>query len=613
MNWAQILFLALLILANTTDANDVSFSKNEKALPVENKNLRQWESPVVADLDQDGWPDLLLNDHGFSVRLIWNNQGKFAKPYDLIMGDMHGVAVGDYDNDGLMEVVISRGGGSGSNSRNSLIFEISKKRQIARESDFDEPLAFMRGRTVKFVDLDLDGDLDLLNFAFPSKDKKGKSENYLYENRVVNGRHQMVHAGFLPSVFSDGQKTLVTYINDDKLPDLVLYGDDQLAVYQNQGGFKFIDVTTQVLPEKYKKVTNVVNIDVDNDGDLDLFFTRSNELKPGDTFYNKEKKLLGFFNKRGVKRFPPFTAGDVIDLVNFQSQWPHKSLYLGESAYEYQYPGETHSGRDVRLVNSDVLGFPEELNDKGLYIGYIGNRQWQLVSSSWAPMSGVISGIEKFEASGVNFGVKDVLLLNTNGKYQVAAQDNFRDLIINSQDAVVADIDNNGWQDILITRRGDLVNENKSIVYLNQGKGKFAVSSTHGISTNDLGSIGMGVAIVDHNLDGALDVVLGNERGRWHLFTNDGNNNNYLSVNLIKSNNSANETLSSEVTVVACGIHQTKYLLNTSAPYSQSSDTSIHFGLGNCNKDVNLLINSNNNDTVEKTVAVNQNINIYLK
>ena len=124
---AKVFFIAL-ITSNFACANDLEkntqvinsgnvgneqilFNKESKHLPLVNSNLRKWDVGTVVDLDQDGFPDLLLNDHGFSLKVLWNNNGRFAKPYDLIMGDMHGVSAGDFDKDGNVEIAVSRGGG----------------------------------------------------------------------------------------------------------------------------------------------------------------------------------------------------------------------------------------------------------------------------------------------------------------------------------------------------------------------------------------------------------------------------------------------------------------------------------------------------------------------
>ncbi|MGB4959692.1 MAG: VCBS repeat-containing protein, partial [Saprospiraceae bacterium] len=130
------------------------------------KNLRKWDAPVIADLDQDGYFDILINEHGYGISVCWNNKGKFAKPFDIIIGDIHGIALGDFDMDGNLELAVSRGGGSGSNARNTKLFRVDKNRNFTELPDFKEPLKTMRGRTLKWFDGDNDGDLDLVNFGF---------------------------------------------------------------------------------------------------------------------------------------------------------------------------------------------------------------------------------------------------------------------------------------------------------------------------------------------------------------------------------------------------------------------------------------------------------------
>ena len=236
--------LISLFSTNSTEAQTNSFKEVFKEFPRQDKNLRKWDAPVVADLDKDGYPDLLINDHGFGIQVQWNNKGKFAKPFDIIMGDLHGLSVGDFDNDGHLEVIMSRGGGSGSNARNSKIYKV-KGRKFIPMADFTEPLALMRGRTVKFVDLDNDGDLDLLNLAFPDGAKKGASENYVYEN---NGKGELILHSTLPASKVNGQKCLTTDFNNDNILDIILYGHENVIVYQGKGDLTFTNITKKVLP-----------------------------------------------------------------------------------------------------------------------------------------------------------------------------------------------------------------------------------------------------------------------------------------------------------------------------------------------------------------------------
>ncbi|MGJ8679476.1 CRTAC1 family protein [Paraglaciecola sp.] len=573
----------------------------------EEKNLRQWDTAVVADLDQDGYPDLLLNDHGFAMRVMWNNKGKFSFPYDIIMGDMHGISVGDFNQDGQLDIIVSRGGGSGANARNSKIISVSKDRKFTPLANFVVPLELMRGRTVKFVDLDKDGDLDLLNFAFPSKEKKGQSENYIYKN---NGEGQMVLESTIAPSQQNGQKTLITDFNQDNIPDMVVYGHGSAKAYLGNGDLSFKDVTRSVLPN-IKHVTGVAEIDYDNDGDMDLFVTRGEEFYAGETFYEQETKTWGFFTKRGKFDFPGLTVGDILNVENLQSQWPNKDLYVGESAYDYAFPGENHSGRDIRLLNSDALGFAETMDKKGTYVGYVGNRQWRIAGDMWSPSTGIVHGVLSYKASEHKPGLADVLLENRRGKFvDVTAK---QGLLAkqHSTGLAVADLDNNGYQDLVVRHRGNLVSENTSTVYLNTGKG-FKLSQNHGVTTPELGAIGMSIQPIDYNLDGLVDLVIGNERGKWHLFKNTAESvGDYVTLDFSEYVSSQPSALGASVSVTACDNTQTQRIGATGANYSLSFNPLLHVGLGQCKQPVKVQVTWSDGSQSRQTISkVNQQIKI---
>lgn len=588
--WCPIVLASMGLVGLTTAADNTQslFVSAGEDFPRSELNLRKWDAPVVADLDQDGWVDILQNDHGYSTQIVWNNKGKYAEPWDVLMGDMHGITVGDFDQDGLLEVVLSRGGGSGSNARNAAIYKIGKDRSIQRMADFDEPLAFMRGRTVQFFDGNGDGALDLLNFAFPSSEKKGQSESFVYKN---DGNGQLVKVSALPPTHSDGQKTLITDFDGDGKQDLLIYGHAHLKAFNGDGSLHFNEVTEQVLPEKIRHVTGIVELDFDGDGDMDLYLSRGKDFEAGDTFYNAQESAWGFFTKRGKFQFEDLIAGDVINLVNYQSPWPNKKVFIGESGYEHEFHGETHSGKDITFVSSDSLGWPDEITKKGLSIGFVGNKQWRLAGETWSPMSAVVLGVQGAPTVTRQQGVMDTLLENRNGVFVDVSKKVGITSVTDSTGVVAADFNNDGFQDLVVVQRGDLVSENVAQVLLNNGKGKFDSTMQHGIVSPELGAIGMGVEVIDYNRDGKVDVVLGNERGLWHLFKNQQSAiGNYVVLDLgeIKQPKSTKEkaatTLGALVTIEACGNRQSKRVGAGGAMYSRSFNRYIHFGVGQCKK-----------------------------
>lgn len=569
-----------------TNFGQTSFKEVFKEFPRQEKNLRKWDAPIVVDLNQDGYLDLLINDHGLGAQVQWNNKGKFEPPYDIIMGDIHGISIGDIDGDGNLEIIMSRGGGSGSNARNSKLFRVTKNREFIPLGDFKEPLPLMRGRTVAFIDGDNDGDLDLLNFAFPDASKKGVSENYVHEN---DGKGELRFHSTLPAIKANGQKILVTDFNGDAILDLILYGHETVKAYKGNGDLTYEDVSKKIFPNDIKNVTSIVELDFDNDGDFDLFFTRGKEFNIGETFFNKETKTFGFFTKRGEFQFDDLEVGDVLTLENFQSQWPNNDTYfIGEASYDYIFSGETHSGKNIRLVNSDALGFPDRTNyeeKRGWYIGYVGNRKWRIAGFLWAPATGIVHGVNHYHDRNHSKGFTNILLENRGNKFKDVTEEFNLLKKDHFMGVTIADFDNSGYQDILIVQRGKLVYENESILYLNQKGSSFKELKNHNIISPELGAIGMAVETIDYNKDGKVDVVLGNDRGMWHLFKNElsANKNNYLDIEVGYSLKENTSPLGATVKLELCNDSELiQRVGSTGAQYSLSHNTFIHFGLSQC-------------------------------
>ncbi|WP_075344079.1 CRTAC1 family protein [Tenacibaculum agarivorans] len=606
------IFIVCIGYSQTVFQNN--FSEVKKDFPRQEKNLRKWDAPVVADLDQDGYLDVLINDHGFGVQVCWNNAGEFAKPYDIIMGDLHGISVGDYDQDGFIEVVMSRGGGSGSNARNSKLFKVVERKFIPIP-DFIPPLELMRGRTVKFADLNNDGYLDLLNFAFPDRQKKGESENYIYKNNTLGS---LILANKLPPSKGDGQKSLLTDFNNDNILDIILYGNGQVKVYQGTQNFNYKEVSKQVLPFPIEKVTSVVEIDFDNDGDFDLYFSRGEDFKKEETFYNKEAKAFGFYTKRGKFKLPDLKVGDILKIENLQTQWPYnEALFLGETGYDYQFLGETHSGRNISLVNSNALGFPDVIDTehkKGVYVGYVGNTKWRLAGYLWSPGTGVIHNVKEYKPTTHNDAPHDILLVNKKDVFEDVTQSKGLFLKENTVGVSVADFDNNGFHDLIVRKRGDLVFNNKAILYLNEGKEGFKRYQDHHIVTEELGSIGLAIETIDYNKDGNQDIIIGDERGKWHVFKNElskAKTNSYITVTIGNSLSGKATALGALVEIQSCTGKQTKRVGSTGAMYSLSFNNQIHFGLGTCGKPITVTVTWSNGEQERKKINT-LNTNVFI-
>lgn len=603
----QATIISSLAFQETEQLNPPLFINAGNDIKLENANRRKWDNAVIADLDQDGYLDLLLTDHGFSIKVYWNNKGKFGKGTDILVGDTHGIAVGDFNQDGEMDILVSRGGGSGANSRNAKLFHVKSKRKIIAGNEFNEPLKQMRGRTSKFFDGDNDGDLDLLIMGFPGNRSEKDIPSYVYKN---DGNGELLLETQLPKTYVDGQKSLITDFNNDGISDFILYGDKHVKAFRGNGDLTFKEVTIEIIGTHINDVTSVSEIDYDNDGDFDLFLTRGTPLAIGETFYDQETSTFSFYTKRGEFDFGPFDLGHVLDLKNYQSGWPDQDIFIGESSYKYEHPSEYHSGQDVKLISSNALGWPDKLDKKGLYVGYIGNGQWRIAGNTWSPTTGAIKGVKSYPSYKHSAGLTDILLENNEGKFvDVSKKLNLTNKE-NTNAAAVGDFDNNGFKDIFVLRHGNLATENKQLLFMNTGKGRFEKETNHEIVSKELAVIGLGAEFFDYNIDGKVDLIYANERGKWHLFKNNltlTDKTNFLNLQIGSAPKKNTSSVGAVVTVKACGQTYVSRVGSSSTPYSQSLNNLVHIGLGGCDVTDSVSVTWSNKEVKKLSkVAINK-------
>ncbi|HXM34687.1 MAG TPA: FG-GAP-like repeat-containing protein, partial [Pyrinomonadaceae bacterium] len=128
-------------------------------------------------------------------------------------------------------------------------------------------IAAALGGNVTLFDFDGDGDLDLF-WVSPT-------EQHLYRNdggKFIDVTNQ---SGALGAKFSGTPIGAVAgdFDNDGK-PDLFVIRDGSLTLYHNDGGGKFSDVSNAAgIPAYPYLPSSVAFVDVDHDGDLDIFIT----------------------------------------------------------------------------------------------------------------------------------------------------------------------------------------------------------------------------------------------------------------------------------------------------------------------------------------------------
>lgn len=278
----------------------------------------------AADVDNNGWPDILLTGWGVTSTLFFQNKNLQFRPkilndiFDLQKLDANAGIWSDINKDGNLDlfitdehnhnhILINKGFGKFEiNDNNFGIDSTYSTSQGATFADVDEdgfsdlyvcnwfapdfffkningkyfkqiqvPISHLidslNSNSASFGDIDNDGDLDLI-----VADREGKSR--LYRNDIVPGDTSWTfsdishEAGIDNSLPAYG--SIIADLNNDGWPDIFFTNIGPNLFYLNKGNGKFYQAYKDPFPfvsmkEKYS--TGSAIADYDNDGDLDLF------------------------------------------------------------------------------------------------------------------------------------------------------------------------------------------------------------------------------------------------------------------------------------------------------------------------------------------------------
>lgn len=194
--------------------------KPPASLPGSTQGVAAW-----ADLDNDGFLDLYVAQNADHDLLYINNKdGTFTESsgpaqIDVVTANSQGVAFGDYDLDGYLDIFVSCGGTDNDilwhNNGNSMFTNVAGAAGITDSSD---------GRSCLWLDVDNDGDLDICVANASSQ------TDLLY----VNNGDQTFRKLPTGDATSSYGCAVADYDNDGDL-DIVVTGDsDHFVLYRNE-------------------------------------------------------------------------------------------------------------------------------------------------------------------------------------------------------------------------------------------------------------------------------------------------------------------------------------------------------------------------------------------
>ena len=579
-----------------TDQTAVVFQDMSSLAGVITKPNWKYGGPCIADINNDGFYDFFLGNHDQTpIQLfVANGNGAYTEQLGTLWrADLHGMAAGDYDLDGDNDLLASLGGGNGTSPQPPRLLrnDDGKFTDITNDAGIADLGA--RGRSVRWVDLDSDGDLDMLQInAKQAQDETGP-RNILFEN-LGDGTFKYRSSPVFEDI--EAEKLLVTDFNGDHIADIITYSPwVPVTFWQGNNNFGFENANSRWLPDEIQDTREVVTVgeaDIDNDGDLDYYLVRGTSTSDNAIHFDPAHRRLDICDSGDKGResltfsTEPWSSG--IDLLDFShiTRGPYQEMpvFIGRDKTRVRAPDF------VRWVaKNQAEGFPEEREDNGWYIGHVGDNQWRLEwnrndNLAWNINASVVH-VKEIQTEWVpkDLERQDVLLSNDGESFTdisdrlpVQARDN-------NKGVIPGDFNNDGRVDFFVYRYGNLSERTLDVLMINRGDAGFTAILDHGATDLTEDSHGDMGAAFDYDMDGYIDILSGDEDGSWHLYRNEAGDaddtSNHLLVRVGYSEKGCDPT-GAEVIVTSALGRQLQLVGSGSSAFSQNLLDTLHFGLG---------------------------------
>lgn len=565
-NFKRVIYITILLLiASQTSFAEIRFDEITEHAGLAYHGVTYGAS--WGDFNADGWPDLWVGHHGNTPSLYLNNtDGTFTDISHRVMpkdalADGHGVAWGDFDNDGdqdLIELVgAERGKGAGPN--HLFVNEDGKLVNKAFELNVDYPLG--SGRTPLWLDADRDGWLDLIVVNRPRPDRKAPStlfrqirksfqeSNHLFGFRVEKPsrfdkvfdlianlkRLRFRKPRYLSRPVDFAQ---LADISGDRILDLVVYSRP-MRIY-SLATVPFKDITVATGLPMVPQAKDAAIEDFNGDGRLDFFFAQApyivvaaEQVRPSEVrgrfLSSKDSSPTIQFTTGGevsFEVFPPWVVSEITDgSTTWKTYDTSFSLSLNTKAREFMTSKSLEGVLSIQLSSDGLVSVTNKSSTLACFIATSTTPIYHLQTVNSKPAEVENTQMLVLQQSDGGFMARPLpLRLETHpGCHSVAA----------------GDFDNDMDVDVYLVSKGLVINA-PNILLENDGNGNFvAVSNAGGAAGSQIG-LGDVVVTTDYDRDGFLDLFITNgawptllvKNGPHQLFHNEGNANHWLEIDL---------------------------------------------------------------------------------
>ena len=386
-----------------------------------------------------------------------------------------------------------------------------------------------------------------------------------------------------------GMGAAVGDYDNDGFPDLYVTSYGKNVLYHNNGDGTFTDVTARAGVAAGGWSVSAGFFDYDNDGRLDLFVTRYMEW---DT---KHSKTCGgdWHTYCPPEEFPATTSvlyhnngdGTFTDVSQKSGIAAKKGRALGVAFADYDGDGFT----DIFVANDGMQQYLYHNNGDGTFTER-GLEAGAALSEDGRRLSGMGVVFQDYDNDGRPDVIVTELPREIYGVYHNEGKGTFGYGSLETGLGVLSsgssgwgvgleDFDNDGWKDLFVAQGHVLDNVEQIDPSLHYWELPLLATNHNGrFERADSGSstptAGRGAAFGDLNNDGWQDVVMTSLGGPPQVFLNRGGKQHWLVVSL-RGTRSNRDGFGARVTVNG----QTRFATSAGS-YLSSSDKRLHFGLG---------------------------------
>jgi enediyne biosynthesis protein E4 len=469
-----------------------------------------------------------------------------------------GVAVFDYDNDGLLDLFFVNG------------------------APLDDPMA---------------------KDAIPEK-RSPKDWNRLYRQRKDGTFEDVTEKSGLKGI-GYGMGVAVGDFDNDGYEDLYVTGYGGNHLYHNNGNGTFTDVTEHSGAAGDKTPgngwsTSAAWVDLNNDGLLDLIVLRYVRWNFNDIWCGEHREGYRAYCHPDI--FPAIAPlvyrnnGDgTFTEVASQSGLGNPGKGLGIAIADFDRDGKI----DLAIANDSMPEFLYRNKGDGTFeeTGLIAEIA---VDGDGRTYAGMGIDFQDFD----NDGLPDLVITNlANQKYALYRNNGDGSFTYDTYVSGFAsmtllhsgwgihflDYDNDGFKDLLIAQGHDLDTveltypqlhyKEPMLLARNMGNGTFVDVSAQSGDVFAQRWVGRGMAVGDLDNDGRLDAVVTTNGGQAYVLRNETPTQNHWLTLLLVGHKSNRDAIGAEIKVVTP--HSTQYwTVSTAGSYLSSNDKRAHFGLG---------------------------------